>query len=187
MLLIVLTAVMAVALLQPLALPHAKAQAVPCAEIADKAKSYLEQSERYWQMGGAENLRAADITIKRGLIGNLTQEMIAQAESKVRDLQGRLATPRPADLKAFSVLPGFVQQRLRPWNTRLGGTWTRLGQSSGAFSGKIVLKPTPEGLKAQLQGNIRGLLTFDEQAPVFLRMVAGGRFFLLPTLEAVLA
>ena len=68
--------------------PHAKAQAVPCAEIADKAKSYLDQSERYWQMGGAENLRAADITIKRGLIGNLTQEMIAQAESKVRDLQG---------------------------------------------------------------------------------------------------
>ncbi len=42
--------------------------------------------------------------------------------------------------------------------------------------GKITLRATPEGLKAELKGNIRGLLTFDEQAPVFLRMVAGGGF-----------
>jgi hypothetical protein len=42
--------------------------------------------------------------------------------------------------------------------------------------GEIVLKPAPDGLKAQLQGNIRDLLTFDEQAPALLRMVAGAGF-----------
>jgi hypothetical protein len=42
--------------------------------------------------------------------------------------------------------------------------------------GQIVLKPTPEGLKAELKGNIRGLIAFDDQTPVFLRMVAGEGF-----------
>jgi hypothetical protein len=42
--------------------------------------------------------------------------------------------------------------------------------------GQIVLKPTPEGLKAELKGNIRGLIAFDDQTPVFLRMVAGAGF-----------
>lgn len=156
MLLIVLTAVMAVALLQPLALPHAKAQAVPCAEIADKAKSYLEQSERYWQMGGAENLRAADITIKRGLIGNLTQEMIAQAESKVRDLQGRLATPRPADLKAFSVLPGFVQQRLKALEHAIGRDLDEARAILRSLLGEDRAEAYPRGAEGSTPGKHQG-------------------------------
>ena len=60
--LIVLTGVMVVALLLPLSLPRAKAQAVPCAEFADKAKMWLDQTEDYLKRGGRENISAAAAT-----------------------------------------------------------------------------------------------------------------------------
>jgi hypothetical protein len=69
----------------------------------------------------------------------------------------------------------------------LGRMWTRPELSSGTLLGEIVLKPTPEGLKAQLQGNIRGLLTFDEQAPVLLGMVAGGPLLSIPVRRVLVA
>ncbi len=62
MLLILLTAGMVVALLLPLSLPRAKAQAVPCAEFADKAKMWLDQTEDYLKRGGRENISTAAST-----------------------------------------------------------------------------------------------------------------------------
>ena len=84
--------------------------------------------------------------------------------------------PRPADLKAFSVLPEVVQRRLEALEHAIGRDLDEARAILRSLLGEIVLKPTPEGLKAQLKGNIKGLLTFDEQAPVFLSMVAGARF-----------
>jgi site-specific DNA recombinase len=57
-----------------------------------------------------DNIRTA---IKRGLSGNLTRELISQAEAKVRGLTDRLATPSRAHTKALTVLPEVIQRRLQ--------------------------------------------------------------------------
>lgn len=51
----------------------------------------------------------------------------------------------------------------------------RRGQPYGDSWGRSCWSRTPEGVKAQLKGNVRGLLSFDEQAPVFLPYGSGGR------------
>lgn len=120
-----------------------------------------------------DNIRTA---IKRGLAGNLTQEMISQAEAKVRGLQDRLATPRQADINALAVLPEVIQRRLHALERVLGKDVDEARAILRSLLGEIILKPTPEGLKAELKGNVRGLIAFDDQTPVFLRMVAGAGF-----------
>ncbi len=122
------------------------------------------ESDLHEALAELDNIRTA---IKRGLAGTLTQEMVSQAESKVRNLKDRLATPRPADLKAFSVLPEVVQRRLEALEQMLGKDMDEARTILRSLLGEITLRPTPESLKAELRGNIRGLLTCDEQAPVF--------------------
>lgn len=56
---IVLAGVIVAALLVPLSLQRAKAQAAPCTEIADKAKTWLDQSENYFKMGSVPNIQSA--------------------------------------------------------------------------------------------------------------------------------
>ena len=120
-----------------------------------------------------DNIRTAS---KRGLTGNLTQEMISQAEAKVRGLKDRLATPRQADLKVLAVLPEVIQRRLKTLERVLDKDVNEARTILRSLLGEITLKPTQDGLKARLQGNIRGLIAFDDQTPVFLSMVAGGGF-----------
>jgi hypothetical protein len=102
--------------------------------------------------------------------------MIAQAESKVRGLRDQLAVPRQADIKALAVLPEVIQRRLQALERVLEKDVDEARAFLRNLLGEIVPKPAPDGLKAQLQGNIRDLLTFDEQAPALLRMVAGAGF-----------
>ncbi len=66
-----------------------------------------------------------------------------------------------------------VQRRLGALERVLGKGTDGARTILRGLVGEITLKPTPEGLKAQLRGNIKGLLSFNEQAPVFLRLVAG--------------
>ncbi len=42
--------------------------------------------------------------------------------------------------------------------------------------GEIRLQPTPAGLVAELQGDLRGLLVLGKQTPMLVTMVAGGGF-----------
>jgi hypothetical protein len=71
------------------------------------------------------------------------------------------------------VLPEVAQRRLETLERAIGKDMDEARTILRSLLGEITLKPTPEGPKARLRGNIRGLLTFDEQAPVFLRMAAG--------------
>jgi site-specific DNA recombinase len=131
------------------------------------------ESELQEALAELDNIRTA---IKRGLFETLTPEMVSQAEERVRILKDRLSIPRPADIKALSVLPEVIQRRLQDLERVLGKDVDEARAILRSLLGEIILKPTPEGLKAQLRGNTRGLLTLDEQAPVWLRMVAGAGF-----------
>ena len=50
--------------------------------------------------------------VRRGLLSDLTKQMLEEAEERVRNLRAQLEAPGRADLHALRVLPQVVQQRL---------------------------------------------------------------------------
>ncbi len=125
--------------------------------------------------------------IRRGLISDLTQQMLLEAEASVRSLRAQLAEPTKAQLHAIRVLPQLVRERLEELEQALQGSDIAKARAFlRSMVGEILLRPTPEGLEGELQGNVKGLLALSKQAHVSVTLVAGARNWELPTHHVVL-
>ncbi len=111
--------------------------------------------------------------IRRGLISDLTKQMLEEAEARVRDLREQLAKPTSAQLHALAALPRLVQDQLQDLQRVLDQDVDRARAILRRLLGEIVLHPKPEGLVAELRGNVEGLLALGQQAPMSVSMVAG--------------
>ncbi len=115
--------------------------------------------------------------IRRGLISDLTQQMLLEAEARVRTLRAQLTQPTKAQLHAIRVLPQLVRDRLDELDQALQRSDVAKARAFlRGMVGEILLRPTPEGLEGELRGNLKGLLALSKQALVSVTLVAGGGF-----------
>jgi site-specific DNA recombinase len=114
--------------------------------------------------------------IRRGLISDLTREMLEEAEARVRRLRAELIAPAPAELRAVTVLPHVVAEKLQDLRRLLTSDVEEVRAILRELIGEVTLHPTPEGLVAELAGNIQGLLALGPQPLRVINMVAGGGF-----------
>ncbi len=114
--------------------------------------------------------------IRRGLLSDLTRQMLDEAESRVRQLRARLDAPGDARLHALRVLPGVIQQRLEHLDRVLQTDVDEAREALRHLLGDIVVRPTPVGLVAELQGNVEGLLSLaGDQTLIVGTTGSGGR------------
>jgi len=104
--------------------------------------------------------------IERGLLSDLTKQMLDEAEERVRTLRGRLENPVAAQLHTLRLVPRILEDRLGHLRRVLGQDTELARKVIAKVLDEIVLRPTPKGLVAQLRGNLEGLLTLGEQAPL---------------------
>ena len=140
-----------------------------------KALKNRDEIERDLRDAQAEmgNIREA---IRRGLLSDLTKQMLDEAEGRVRTLRALLEVPRQAEVHALRILPQMVQERLDELERVLNRDVCLAREALRGILGPITLRPTPAGLVGEFQGNLRGLLALSEPAPVLVTMVAGGGF-----------
>ncbi len=131
-----------------------------------------------------DNIKQA---IRQGLISNITRTMLEGAEVRVQDLSAQLEEPVTWEGRPLTVLPQIVRRHLDALQNALERDTDQARAILRRVLGDIVLRPSSEGLVAELRGNVRGLLTLSEQTPMFLTLVAGAGFAHLPTMEALLA
>jgi site-specific DNA recombinase len=113
--------------------------------------------------------------IPRGMIGDLTREMVEETEARVRDLRAKLAAPTHAALHALQLLPEAIARRLAQLDRLLLTNADEAKTALRQLLGPVILQPTPEGLVAELRGNIEGLLALTgEQALVVGNTGSGG-------------
>ncbi len=124
-------------------------------------------------MAELDHIREA---IRRGLLSDLTRQMLEEAEGRVRHLRAQLEAPDWADLHALRVLPQVVAQRLEELERVLKRDVDLAREALRDILGPITLRPTPAGLVAEFRGNLRGLLALGEPAPVLETVVAGAGF-----------
>ena len=103
--------------------------------------------------------------IRQGLIGAITREMLEEIEARIQSLQGQLQAPRPSDVLVSSALPQAVQTKLHELDKVLRSDVSRSRSLLRDLLGEIVLRPTSEGLVAELRGNVEGLLRLEEALP----------------------
>jgi hypothetical protein len=94
-----------------------------------------------------------------------TREMLQEA--RVRDLRSHLEGGAPAQLHLPQLPPDAIQRRLNHLDRVLLTDVDEARNLIRQFFGSVVLPPTPQGLVAELRGNIEGLLALTgEQALV---------------------
>ena len=116
--------------------------------------------------------------IRRGLVGEITREMLDEVETRIRDLQARLKRlVPPIDVVAGIALPQAIQTRLQDLGKVLGRDVERARGLLRDLLGEIVLRPTVGGLVAELRGNVEGLLDLEKALPAGLtgNSGSGGR------------
>ncbi|HLJ59072.1 MAG TPA: recombinase family protein [bacterium] len=120
-------------------------------------------SELREAMAELDHIREA---IRRGLLSDLTKQMLDETESKVRTLRARLDTPSRAQVRALRQLPDAIRRRLEHLARVLHTDIDEARTALRGLLGDIVLEPTPAGLVAHLTGNLEGLLALTgDQAP----------------------
>lgn len=112
--------------------------------------------------------------IRRGLLTDLTRQMLEEAEARVRDLRAKLENPVAAQLHALRLAPRVVEARLAFLDRVLGHDVDLARDALKKVLGEITLRPTPKGLVAEFQGDLGGLLALDEQAPGSLGFSGSG-------------
>ncbi len=114
--------------------------------------------------------------IRRGLLSDLTRQMLEEAEAQVRQLRARLDGPAEAQLYAMRMLPQAIQRRLEHLDRVLQIDVDEARAALRQLLGYVTLRPTPEGLVAELRGNIEGLLSLTgDQALCVGTTGSGGR------------
>lgn len=138
-------------------------------EIKRLTEKIQDRSDRHTlEQELAEALREREYVkdaIRRGLIGDITQEMLEEVEARVRGLQGRLAARQPLEAVGASALPEVIQKKLQELDKVLGHDVDRARGLLRDLLGQIVIRPTSESLVAELRGNVEGLLALEEALP----------------------
>lgn len=99
--------------------------------------------------------------IRRGLFGDITREMLEEVETRIRRLRAQLETPALDEIPAFN-LREVVESKLRDLAGVLGRDVERARALLRDLLGAVVLQPTAEGIVAELQGNVEGLLPLEK-------------------------
>ncbi|HLW58950.1 MAG TPA: hypothetical protein VKV57_03395 [bacterium] len=99
--------------------------------------------------------------IRRGLISAITREMLVEVEARIQHLERRLQVPPPIDALVGMILPEMIQEL----DEVLGRDLSRSRGLLRDLLGEIVLRPTSEGLVAELRGNVEGLLRLEKALP----------------------
>ena len=102
--------------------------------------------------------------------------MLQETEARIRDLRARLEAPRRARVHAFSVRPEMILRQLDDLHGALEHDIDRARAILRQLLGDIILQPMAEGLVAELQGNVQGLLALDQKALGVGNLVAGAGF-----------
>ena len=80
--------------------------------------------------------------IRKGLLTDLTRQMLEEIEAPVRDLRAKLEMPAKAQLHVLQVLPRIVQERLTVLDRVLAHDVTRAREALRDIVGDILLRPT---------------------------------------------
>lgn len=118
--------------------------------------------------------------------GEITQEVLEEIETRLRTLRKQLETFQTpefvAGFVAGTVLARAIEARLQQLDEILDRDVKRAGGLLHDLLGEIVLRPTPEGLVAELRGNIEGLLALEGALPAGITGYhgSGGRILQLP-------
>ena len=125
-------------------------------ESADK-KGFERQLAR--ALKEQEHIQEA---IRQGLIGEITREMLEDVEGRIRELRARLeATSSPGEI-VISNLREAIESKLKDLGRLLGRDLERARALLRDLLGTVVLQPTPEGVVAELRGNVEGLLQLEK-------------------------
>lgn len=99
--------------------------------------------------------------IRQGLIGDITREVLEEVEGRIERLRAQLNVPS-GGLVAATVLPQPIETRLRELGQVLGQDTDRARELLRDLLGKVTIRPTNEGLVAELRGNVEGLLSLEK-------------------------
>ena len=81
--------------------------------------------------------------IRRGLLSDLTREMLQETEGRVRALRERLAASTTAEVRALRVLPEVIERHLDRLQEALEDDIPQARASLRSILGPIVLRPPP--------------------------------------------
>ena len=110
--------------------------------------------------------------------------MLEDVEGRIRELRARLeATSSPGEI-VISNLREAIESKLKDLGRLLGRDLERARALLRDLLGTVVLQPTPEGVVAELRGNVEGLLQL-EKALTGLDG-SGGPLFELPVKRVLL-
>lgn len=101
--------------------------------------------------------------------------MLDQTAARVHGLRERLAVPSRAHVHALLQLPDAIGRRLDHLDRVLQTDIDEARAALRNLLGKIVLHPTPEGLVAELRGNLEGLLPLTGEQALVGTIGSGGR------------
>lgn len=127
--------------------------------------------------------------IRRGLAGEITREMLDEIEARIRILRSQLEVAPSVDRNAASVLPRAIETRLQLLDKVLGRDVERARCLLRELLGEIVLRPTSQGVVAELRGNVEGLLVLEGALPAELtgNCGSGGPLLSIPVERVLVA
>jgi len=105
-----------------------------------------------------ERVKEALRTGKGGVALPILVEMLAEAEAKVRSLRGQLSAGAEAAADTIRAIPGLVEKALRNLRSVLERDTDRARTLLAGLLGEIILRPDEQGLVAEVQGNLSGVL-----------------------------
>lgn len=113
--------------------------------------------------------------IRRGLLTDLTRQMLEEAEARVRVLQAEFERPVLPDAPAVQLLPTAIRQHIEDLERILSVDVDEARASLRQLLGEVVLRPTAHGLVADLRGNLQGLVSLSGEQALSGRGGSGGR------------
>ena len=99
--------------------------------------------------------------IRRGLVGDITREMLEGVEARLRRVRTQIKTPAFKEIPAFN-LREVVESKLKALADLLGRDVERSRALLRELLGEVLLQPTAEGVVAELRGNVEGLLPLEK-------------------------
>ncbi len=99
--------------------------------------------------------------IRRGLIGDITREMLEDVEARIRGLRAQLETMAFDEIQAFNIQE-VVESKLKDLAGLLGRDVERSRALLRELLGEVLLQPTAQGVVAELRGNVQGLLPVEK-------------------------
>jgi hypothetical protein len=117
--------------------------------------------------------------IRRGLLSDLTRQMLADAERRVAELEAAVRIA-PAGPPILPPIEGAVEVYLRDLRATLETDAPRARELLARGIGSITLRPVGKQLVAELQGNLAGLLGDTEPVGMFPNDGAGSPSHIVP-------